>query len=69
MHLSLALACGLLLAGLLREGDAEWPHGLPIPILLELHIILREALLQVVGIKERVLHTPMIICEHVCTGI
>ena len=54
-HLSLALAGGLLLAGLLREGDAERPHRLPICIFPELHIILWEALLEVVRIKERVL--------------
>ena len=54
-HLSLALERGLLLRGLLWEGDAEGPHCLPSSILLELNLMPREALAQVLGVQECVL--------------
>ena len=58
-HLSLALERGLVLRGLLWEGDPEGPHCQPRRILLELNLMLREALAQVLGVQECVLQQDL----------
>ena len=71
VHLSLALAGGLLLTRLLGEGDAEGPHSLSIPVLPELHLVLWEALPEVVRIQERVLyeaHLSLSACPTSCSA-